>query len=156
MRVVRDRASAVAVTNKLQRSEHGAAVIKVTMRQNDGLDRTKVDAEARHVPFENHIFRSGVEQQCPRRGAFADRDEAGKPMCGTAHATAIQHPVASPAPSQAGPFGFDKRRNRGQAIGDVVDEDLDLDALHRLKHAHLPFRLSSDRARLPARPGQRP
>jgi hypothetical protein len=61
MSIVGDSASSITVTNEFQRSKHGAAMIKMTMRQHNGLDGTEVDTEARHVLFEYGVFRPGVE-----------------------------------------------------------------------------------------------
>ena len=55
--------------------------------------------------------------------------ETGQSVGGAAQAAAAEHPGAAAAAAQSGHLGLDERGDRGQRVGDVVDEDLDVERI---------------------------
>jgi hypothetical protein len=53
-----------------------------------------------------------------------------------AKTAAAEDPAPLPPPRQAGELGLDEGRHRREAVGDVVDEDIDLEAVDRFERAH--------------------
>src|SRR4029079_9972107 len=100
------------------------------------LDAAEIDAEPRDILLEGAVFRPGIEEQRLRFIPAPDRDEAGKAMSGAAQTIAGEHPLAMPPPSEAGKFGFDEGRRRGQAVGDIVDQAMELVAVDGVKLNH--------------------
>jgi hypothetical protein len=70
--------TAVAVADELQRAQHGAAVIPVTVREDDRLDRLQICAEPRNILFECAILRPCVEEQRFCGAALTNRDQTGE------------------------------------------------------------------------------
>src|SRR3954469_2407317 len=75
-------------------------------------------------------------------------------MRGAAQAAPPQDPVATAAPSERGNLGLDEGGHRGEVVGDVVDQDLDLDAVDRIDREHAFPSRREESVRLPKDYGQ--
>jgi hypothetical protein len=54
--------TAIAITDEVQRSQDGSAMVPMAVRQNDGLDGSEVDVEPRDVLLESPVLGSGIEK----------------------------------------------------------------------------------------------
>src|SRR5262249_34663410 len=84
--------TAVAVADELQRAQHGAAVIPVTVREDDRFDRPQICAEPRNVLFECAIIRPCVEEHRFCGAALTNRDQTGEAESSAAQAFAPADP----------------------------------------------------------------
>jgi hypothetical protein len=136
MHVAGDLAPAVAITHQLQGAQHGAGVIPVAMAQHHGLDRAEIDAEPRDILFERAIFRAGIEEHGVHAVAPTQGEQAGQAVRGATQAGTSQHPGRATPSCEASQLGLDERGHGGERIGDIVDEDLDVDGVDGDKAGH--------------------
>jgi len=136
MHVTGDLAPAVAITHELQGAQHGAGVIPVAMAEHHGLDRAEIDAEPRDILLERAIFRTGIEKHGVHAVAAAQREQAGQPVRGAAQAGTAQHPCGAASSCEAAQLRLDEGGNGRERIGNVVDENLDVDGVDRGKAGH--------------------
>src|SRR5262249_60595876 len=97
-----------------------------------GRHLAEVDAEDGRVPTERRPFRPRVEEHRVRLVADVRRDEQRQAVMRAADRRAGQLGETSGL-TEACPFGNDMFRRCGEAVGDVVDEDEDVEAIDLTK-----------------------
>lgn len=126
MEVERHVARAVRGADHAERARDAARMVPVAVREHRGVDRAELDAEAGAVAFHRVIDGAAVEQHRPLPVRAVRGDDEGKAVIGAAEAPAREE--AHALLLQAVPFAGDELGCGGEGVGDVVDEDEDVEA----------------------------
>ncbi len=97
-------------------------MVPMTMREHDALDDAKIDAELTRIAHEGVGLRPGIEQNGVSHAVAMGGDQARQAMIGAANALAGKnaHAFAIQIPK----LGLDMAGNAGEAVGRVVDQDV--------------------------------
>ena len=108
-------------------------MIPVAMREHDGFDTAKIDTQSRAIVFDCKFHRAGIEKDSVTLSTAGRFDER-QSMIGTTLALAGQLPHTGS--HQCGPFKGYIRWSGGQAVRNIVDQDLKSQPIDRLDDSH--------------------
>ena len=134
MRVVGQIAIAPVGPDHVDGAQHAAGMIPMPVREHQRLDAGQIDAELPGVAFECVLLRAGVEEKRVGLAAALRRYQAGQPVVGATDAFAGKDPHAFAV--QVREFRFDVLGHAREAVGRVVDQDVNFQSVDRFERGH--------------------
>src|SRR5690348_1732670 len=134
MSIVRNRMASVAPANEVERFQHAARMIPMSMRQHDTFNRSQLNTQPHRIAFERILLRSGVEQNRMAMRTASSGNEQGESVTGAAQTIARQ--LRHTAAFQIGELGFGVSRNCRKAVSRIIDQDMNLDLIYWRSIAH--------------------
>jgi hypothetical protein len=134
MHIGRHIAPAISQANQIEGAEHAAAMVPMAVGEHHRLDPAHLDAEPLDIALEHRLVRPGVEEHGVGLVAAIGGEQAREAMGRVGDAVAAPETQA-PAP-EAPHLGLDEARGRGQVVGDIVDEDQDLEPVDGRQRCH--------------------
>ncbi len=128
--VHRHGATAIRRANEAERHFYAADMVPMPMREDDGLDRRKIQPQAICISLQGRTFRPGVEEKAAADLAAPDGNH--KRQAEMRAAKAVPRKLAGSGLNDVLHFCCYRIRNGRENVGDVVDKNQNIATVYRM------------------------